>query len=131
MKIYNINDKSFINSDIYLKFMEDNPSLGSLEIRAFTANEAVPISGLKVEISTIYNDDKIIFFEGETDESGKIDKMFLPTPKLNDDDLKVPSKRQYEINATFKNSNKIYSVNIYENICVVQNIEMIPKLGGN
>ena len=128
MNTYNINDKDFINTSLYEKFMNDNKELGSLEIRAYTASEAVPISGLKIVVFTIYDNNKIVFFDGYTDESGKVNKMYLPAPKLNKDDNEIPSKTIYEIEATYvpDNVSKTYKVNLYENICVLQNITLVP-----
>lgn len=137
MNTYNINDKDFINSSLYDNFMDANPSLGSLEIRAYAASEAIPISGLKIVVSTIYDNNKIFFYDGYTDESGKVPKMFLPAPKLIKDNEEVPSKTVYEIEATYipDNARQNYKINMYENICVVQNISLVPdmiiRLGDN
>ena len=53
MNTYNINDINFINSNLYQKYLKENPVKGYLKIRAYAANEAVPISGLNVTISKI------------------------------------------------------------------------------
>ena len=129
MNIYNYNDNEFKNTDIYKSFIKDNPSFGSLRIRAFAASGAIPISGLKIIISTNYNENEIIFFNGVTDESGTIPKIKLPAPTLNTDNLDVPNKTTYKITATYKvdNTTQTFSVNMYEGICVVQNISIVPS----
>ena len=129
MNIYNYNDNEFKNTDIYKNFIKDNPSFGSLRIRAFAASGAIPISGLKIIISTNYNENEIIFFNGVTDESGTIPKIKLPAPTLNTDNLDVPNKTTYKITATYKvdNTTQTFSVNMYEGICVVQNISIVPS----
>ena len=81
MNIYNINDENFKNTEAYRSFMNDNPVNGYLKIRAYGASGAIPISNLKIVVSKIINNTKIIFFEGTTNESGIIDKITLPTPK--------------------------------------------------
>ena len=129
MNTYNINDDNFINSDIYKEFIKQNPSRGSLRIRAYAASEAIPIKGLKVTISTEFDNSNIIFFEGVTNESGVIEKISLPAPKLVTDNLDVPNKTSYEILATYEKEklNKVYKVNMYEDVCVVQNINVAPS----
>jgi len=129
MNTYNINDPNFINSSLYIKFLNDNPKQGRLKIRAYAANQALPISGLKIVISTLYDNSRIIFYEGETDSSGIIEKIILPAPTLDTNNLSAPNKTEYEISATYTpdNINTIYKINIYENICVVQNIDIVPQ----
>ena len=128
MNTYNVNDENFKKSNIFNAFMKENPSLGKLRIRAYAANEAIPISDLKVIISTDYNDSKIIFYEGLTDESGVIEKVSLPVPKINSDNLISPNRRVYEIHANYKNLDKLYKVNMFEDICVVQDIVVTPNI---
>lgn len=130
MNTYDINDKSFINTKLYDDFMGANPGLGSLEIRAYAASEAVPISGVKVEVFTNFKDNKIIFFNGYTDVSGKTPKMYLPAPKMIDDNMDVPNKTVYEINSVYipDNVNKNYKVNLYDGICVMQDIVVVPDM---
>ena len=128
MNTYNINDESFINSEIYKNFINTHPSKGNLRIRAYAASGAIPISGLKVVVSTKIDNNNVIFYEGETDDSGLIDRISLPAYKLDLNNLDIPDKTVYDINATYypDNLKLLYSVNIYENVCVVQNINIVP-----
>lgn len=128
MNTYNFEDKDFKNSNIYKEFMDKNGSFGSLKIRAYGASEAIPISGIKVIIYTIFNDNKIIFFEGVTNESGLIEKIKLPAPKIGENNLDVPEKQVYNIEAKYTpdNLDLFYKVNMYDEVCVVQNINIIP-----
>ena len=126
MNTYNINDKEFINSNLYKSFMNENTSLGYLEIRASSFKDAMPIKNLEVEVSTEYKENIIIFFKGNTDLSGMIKKLALPTPKITASNLETPEKRIYKI--TINDNNKNYLVNIYENICVLQNILIEPSV---
>lgn len=125
---YNVNDDNFKNSEIYNNFFKEYPSRGGLRVRAYAASGAVPISGLKVVISTMYNNDKIIFFEGVTDESGLIERVSLPTPELSTDNLESPQKKTYDITTTYENVDTIYKVDMYEGICVLQNINVVPAM---
>lgn len=130
MNIVNINDSNFIKTDIYKKFMVNNPGRGTLMIRASAAKEAIPISNLNITVSKTIDNYKIIFFEGKTDNSGMIKKLSLPTPAQNTNDLIVPESTTYEISATTEDNSmkQIYTVSMYNNICVVQNINIIPEM---
>ena len=128
--IYNVNDENYKNSKSYLEFLDKNPESGTLKIRAYAANQALPIKGLKVVVSTIIDKNVVIFYEGLTNESGIIENIILPAPKINSDNMIIPNSIIYEIKATYvpDNIEKIYSVRIYENVYVVQNINIIPSM---
>lgn len=130
MNTYNFEDKDFKNTNIYNEFMEKNSSFGSLKIRAYGASEALPISGIDVTIYTIFNNNKIIFFKGVTNESGLIEKIKLPAPKIVENNLDVPEKQVYNIEAKYipDNLNLFYKVNMYDDVCVVQNINITPDI---
>lgn len=126
MNIYNFNDESFKSSNLYQEFINDNQGLGNLKIRAYSANLAVPIEDLHVIVSKEIDNNKIIFYEGNTNESGVIEKILLPAPVSSLDNMKVPNKTTYDILAKYHNISNNYKVNIYDNICVVQNINILP-----
>ena len=129
MNTYNINDVNFINSYEYKEFIKNNPEIGYLKIRAFAASGAIPISNLKVVVSTNVNNDTIIFYEGVTNQSGIIEGIKLPAPKLEVNNLNAPNKTKYIITATYSdNIKKIYEINIYENVSVIQNISITPTM---
>jgi len=130
LNTYNINDENFINSLSYQNFLRNNPSRGYLNIRAYAASQAIPISGLKVIVSTNIDNDKVIFFEGSTNSSGVIGGISLPAPSLDPNNLDAPNKTTYQIEATYAPDNltKIYSVNMYENVSVIQNISIVPDM---
>ena len=130
MNIYNFNDDAFKATTIYQKFTSANPSQGYLKIRASAASQAIPISGLKIVVSKVIDNNQIICYEGLTNSSGVIEKIVLPAPKKNDDDLIAPPSTTYDIKATYEPNNldDTYQVNIYENIYVVQRINLVPTL---
>lgn len=129
MNTYNINDENFIKTSMYQEYMRQNPSRGNLRIRASAANGAVPVNGVKAVVTNEIEGNTVIFFEGYTNESGIIERITLPAPKLNPDDLNVPDKTTYKLEISYPrdNINQIFDVNMYENICVVQNINISPK----
>lgn len=130
MNTYNIKDESFINSPSYQQFLRDNPSRGYLSIRAYAASQAIPISGLRIVISTIIDNNRVIFFEGSTNISGVIEGISLPAPLLAQSDLTVPNKLVYQVEATYgpNSLSKVYDINMYENISVIQNISIAPNM---
>lgn len=126
----NVSDINYVNSSEYQEFLRLNPTRGSLKIRAYAANQAVPISGLRIVITTKVSNSDVIFFEGVTDNSGVIERISLPAPEINTDNLEIPNFLTYDVNATYvpDNINRVYKVNIYGNVCVVQNINITPEL---
>ena len=132
MNFVYMTDKEFMNSEAYKKFMKVNHGKGKLKIRAYAASEALPVGGLKIVVSTMINEQKVIFFEGVTDASGMIENLVLPAPELNLDNMEIPLATDYEIDAiSFDGSlDKVYHVNMYDGICVVQNINYTPNSYG-
>lgn len=130
MNTFNINDQEFVNSEIYQNFLRSNPSQGFLKIRAYAASQALPVVGLKIVVSKIIDNNRVIFFEGNTNESGIIERINLPAPRLDPNNLDAPSSTTYEITATYEGENltNIYRVNIYENIYVIQTISVVPTM---
>ena len=128
MNTYYVNDESFKNSKLYKDYIKDNPSTGFLKIRAYTANEAIPIKGVNITITKQIEDNTIIFYNGFTDESGIIEKIPLPAPKLDSNNLESPNYTKYNITAIYNNETKKYIVNMYENIYVTQTINIIPNM---
>ena len=128
MNTFSVYDQNFTNGEVYQKFLKDNPGNGYLRIRAFAANQAIPISNLDITISKMINNNNIIFFEGATNSSGIIEKITLPTPRLDPNNLDAPSSTIYDITATYNNENKTYKVNMYENVYVIQDINIVPNM---
>ena len=79
---------------------------------------------MKITVSKNIDDVDIVFFEGYTDESGIIERISLPAPKLDENNLDVPKLITYDVLATYPEEgfNQIYKVIMYENVCVIQNI---------
>ena len=125
---YNIEDKQFLNSELYKSFINANPGLGFLKIRAYAASQAVPISGLNVQVSKDIGGNKVIFFEGVTNESGVIERISLPVPKMNTDNMMAPNISTYDINTIYEGEKRLYKVNVYDDIYVIQNINVTPNI---
>lgn len=130
MDTFNINDDNFKKSSIYKKFIEENPAIGFLKIRAYAASQAIPIRGLKVVISKIIDNENIVFFEGFTNESGVIERIALPVPRISSSNMDTPMAITYDLTTTYipDNINRVYKVNMYDDIYVVQNINIVPNM---
>lgn len=131
MNNVSLNDDEFINSTAYQEFMNNNKGTGYLRIRAYAANQAVPITGLKILVNKKIDGYNVNFFEGYTNESGVIENISLPAPRNNNDDLVIPKSTSYEIVATnnMNNTSLAFIVNVYDNLYVIQNISIVPKMG--
>ena len=117
----NILFDDFVKTSYYENFMKTNSGSGMLKIRAYAASLALPVSDLEVIVSTVVGDMNVIFFDGKTDKSGMIDAIELPTPPLGNN-LIVPNAITYKIVC----GNNDFFVNMYDGICVVQNINYVP-----
>ena len=128
MNTYYFNDSNFKELDIYKNFIKENSGNAYLDIRTSAASEAIPVSGVKIIISKIIDNNKIIFYEGLTDNSGMINNINLPTPIINTNDLVVPIGTIYNIEAIYNDINKNYSILMYNGITVLQNINIVPTI---
>ncbi len=120
-------NSDILNSEIYQKFLKENPGKGNLKIRAYAASEALPINGLHVVVSTSFENQVIPFFDGYTDTSGMIPNISLPAAKLDLDNLIAPVPTIYSVVASFDSlKEQQFTVQMYDGVCVVQNINYIP-----
>ena len=127
MNNVNITDSNFISTIVYKNFMIENTGRGILNIRASFANQALPITNLKVVVSKEIENYNVIFYEGVTNISGLIEKISLPTPPKENNDLIAPKNTTYKITTLYNNREYTYVVNMYDGICVVQNINIVPS----
>lgn len=130
MNTYYINDNQFKKTNIYKEYLNNHKGVGYLKIKASSANEAVPIQGIKIAVTKTINNDKIVFFEGITNESGIINNIPLPTFKNNNDNLISPLYETYDILSLYEKDNlkQNYKANIFDGIYVVQNINIKPAM---
>lgn len=128
MDTVNYNDLTFQQSDTYKDFASKNSSSGKLNIRAYAANRALPVTGMKVIVSKIMNNMRVIFYEGNTDNSGLIENISLPTPTISTNDLQAPPSEDYNIEAIYETQDLIFNIKMYSNIAVNQNINIVPQL---
>ena len=126
-----IDDKNFMETESYKKFMDANPKSSYLKIQAFKANQAIPVSGVEIIVSHIIDNYKVIFYEGKTNESGIIENILLPVPECgNNNDLKIPLSTTYNVEAIYTKDNldSLYKVKMFNGIYAVQDIDVSPNI---
>ena len=130
MNNYNVNDPEFVNSALYQSFLKANAGTGSLNIRAYAANQAIPISDLKIIITYNIQDNNVTFFEGTTNQSGVIENIKLPAPSAQINNLDAPLSMEYQIRAIYEpdNLDRVYKINMYDKVIVIQNISIVPDM---
>lgn len=64
MNNVSINDEEFVNSSAYQDFLNTNKGRGYLKIRAYAANQAIPISGLKILVNKKIDGYNVNFLKG-------------------------------------------------------------------
>lgn len=129
--IINNSDTEKLNSDTaYQNFLKENPGTGSLKIRTSSASEALPVSGVEVTVSKKIGDNTIVFFQGQTDESGMINGIKLPTPVHVQSDEEVPKFATYDLHAIYKSDNfdKIYKISLCCGVSIIQYINITPNI---
>ena len=124
--------EKFKETEEYEKFLQDNPSLGTLKVEVFTANESIPIPNTQVLITKNIDNNDVLFYKGVTSSSGIIDNVSLPAPNpvLNasyDNELKYTIYDLTAINDDFETIKK-YKIAMFGDIKVIQYVKMIPKI---
>lgn len=124
-----MNNNIMENNSKYQEFIKNNSGSGNLKIRAYAANGAIPIQNMNVVVSTIIDDNNVVFFDGYTDESGMIQNISLPTPSIDSNNLNIPASIFYYITVSYEPENYFqeFKINMYDGICVVQNIVVLPN----
>ena len=110
------------------KFLEENKGIGYLNIRTSFANSALPVAGVRIVISKTIDNEKIIFYEGITDEVGSISNIKLNTKIDSNNNMVVPDSTDYDIEAFYNNQSLYFNVKMYPNIKVLQNINIVPSM---
>lgn len=119
----------FKKISIYQDFIDKNPDLGYLKIKAFTAQEAIPVVNTEVIITKDIGSYKVIFYRGKTDINGMINNIVLPAPKhIKSTSNETPEYTLYELNALREGYEAIkeYQIGMLGNVKVIQYIKMVP-----
>lgn len=120
-------EKEF-NTEEYKEYISSNPGTGYLNIRAYAANSAIPIEGLDVKVYKVIDDERVVFYEGKTNNSGIISQIELPAPLINSNDEIAPSFQEYTVEATYNGNKLSFITRIFNGIQVLQNINVVPNI---
>lgn len=63
------------------QFLAENTEQGVLRIQAFRGRQAIPVPGVRVTVLCPLASGDVVLFQGETDESGILDPIYLPAPQ--------------------------------------------------
>lgn len=123
-------DEKFKQTESYKTFISNNPDNSNLKIQASRANNAMPVADVEVIISHIIDEYKVIFFDGKTNESGIIENISLPVPKLDTNDMNIPLSTTYNIEAIYTKENVdiLYKAKMFSGIDAIQNIDINPNI---
>ena len=121
---YYYDSEEFKDSSTYKNFININDSYGILKIEAFTASGAYPLAGVDIIVSKVLDGNKIIFYEGKTNDSGIIESIVLPTRSIKEEinnasDILFTT---YDLEANYKkyDVSKNYDVSIFDEVKVIQ-----------
>ena len=127
--IINVSDVDKLKNDPdYNQFLKDNPSNGTLKVRATSASSTLPVSDVNIIVSKEIGENTIIFYEGKTDNSGMINNIKLPTPRRVSSDLEVPNFSTYKLEAKYSPDkfDKTYSISLCCGVSIIQYINITP-----
>ena len=123
---YIYDSKEFKDSSLYKTFSNINTGTGILKIEAYTASGAYPLKNVDIVVSKEFGEDKVIFFNGTTNDSGIIDNIILPTRSTTKEITQASDiiYTTYDLIAKYPQYNvqKKYDVSIFDDIKVIQPI---------
>lgn len=121
---YNFDSQEFKSTDMYKDFIRENSARGILKVEAHSSTNAYPLKNVRVIVSKMIGNDKVIFYDGVTNESGIIENIILPTKVMTDevnsaDDIIFT---MYDLEASYLDNDlkKDYNVSIFDNVKVIQ-----------
>ena len=118
------------DDNTYNEFLKENPGRGTLKIRTTSASEALPVSGVNVVVSKEIGDNTYIFYEGQTDSSGMINNIKLPTPVRINSNLEVPNFTSYKVRVEYSKDkfDKTYEVSLCCGSGLIQYVNITPMV---
>lgn len=121
---YNFDSQEFKNTDIYKNFVNENSARGILKVEAHSSTNAYPLKDVRIVVSKMIGNDKVIFFDGVTNESGIIENIILPTKEMAEEVNSASDIvfTKYDLEASYPNNDlrKDYDVSIFDNVKVIQ-----------
>jgi hypothetical protein len=109
-------------------------SSGTLRVRAYAAQGALPVQGAVVRVMGSGEDNRLVAFSSVTDRDGLSELFTLPAPSvdlsLTPDPANLPySLYDLEISANGYYTKKIKGITVFSGINSIQLVNMIPGSG--
>ncbi len=125
----------FKKDNNYQNFIKNNPKMGYLKVQVNMGGNAIPVSGVEVLITKDIEDKKVLFFKGETDGSGMIDNIVLPSPEsdYSFEEKVMPKYTNYDLSVIDKEHNfiKNFTISSFGDVKAIQNVNVLPTGGEN
>ncbi len=109
-------------------------SSGTLRVRAYAAQGALPVQGAVVRVMGSGEDNRLVAFSSVTDRDGLSELFTLPAPSvdfsLTPDPAELPySLYDLEVSANGYYTKKIKGITVFSGINSIQLVNMIPGSG--
>ncbi len=125
----------FKKTDSYNDFIKKNPSLGRFKVQVSMGSGGVPVSGAEVLVTKDIGDKRVLFFKGNTNESGMIDDIKVPAPIGITDfsEQEFPKYTEYNLSVIDKRNDTIreYVIQALGDVKAIQSVNIVPKGGYN
>ncbi len=106
----------------YDAFLRRNTALGELKVQASRGRGALPTEGVRISVIGQFNDARVLFFDGVTDDDGLITGIVLPAPPRQQS-LQAQDARRgalYQVFASHPDFEPdIYEIEIFEGITAI------------
>ncbi len=114
------------NYQSYEHFIEEHKGNGFLRVKTTLAQGMIPLNKIKIVVSKEINQKKFIFFEGETNESGLVNPIALPTLVRSKED---PTSTDYLVEAVSEKYRSLgtYYAKMYDQVTTFLEMDMIPR----
>lgn len=114
----------------YQNFLKENPTTGTLKVEVFTAYKAIPIENTEIIITKNIGNQTVVFFRGNTNSSGIIEKIILPAPSFvsSETPFVEPKYTLYNLTARHKEytTAKDEIIGMFGNVNIIQYVKMTP-----
>lgn len=123
---FDYNNEEFKKTLAYNEFSNENSGEGILKIQASAASRAIPLKNVSIVVSKIIDGNRIVFYNGLTDESGIIESIILPAQKSLGEITSFSDVvyTTYDVSAKYLDYDKDFNVSIFDGIKVIQPVRI-------
>ncbi|MPN00199.1 hypothetical protein SDC9_147393 [bioreactor metagenome] len=114
----------------YDDFKNEQTDDGSMTVKVYVANQAMPLKGARVVISKALKNYDEILFDGYTDHNGMIENVVLPASsrELLEEENKHKPCAMYRVTVTHPDHVKSVhdNISLFDSMQLVHHVNMIP-----